>query len=97
MKSLNVINCFLNFIFRKTIEPSPPALPALPHVTITEPDEGPSKLTVLGDFDQGATDDFRDASSDEDNGNEEEKGDKARRKSVVTFNDNIERIEIETV
>jgi hypothetical protein len=52
---------------------------------------------VLGDFDHGATDEFRNTSDEDISENEEEQDDKTRRKSVVTFNDNVERIEIERV
>lgn len=73
------------------------ASPVLPRVTTTEPDKEFSNCTVLGDFDHGATDEFRNTSDEDISENEEEQDDKTRRKSVVTFNDNVERIEIERV
>jgi hypothetical protein len=69
----------------------------LPHINITEPEpyEELSNYTVLGDFDHEATDEFKNTSDEDVSENEEDKDDKTRRKSVVTFNDNVERIEIE--
>ncbi|XP_021934572.1 uncharacterized protein LOC110837076 isoform X2 [Zootermopsis nevadensis] len=79
----------------KETEPPPVASTILPRITTTEPDQELSNCTVLGDFDHGATDDFRGTSGEDVSENEDVKDEMTRRKSVVTFNDNVERIEIE--
>jgi hypothetical protein len=72
-----------------------PSVPhSLPHITITNPYEEIINGAVLGDFDQGATDDFQ-SSCDENENEESDNNGITRKKSIVTFNDNVERIEIE--
>lgn len=72
----------------------PPLSHSLPHITVTNPYEEISDCAVLGDFDQGATDDYQ-SSCDENEKEENGNNGITRKKSIVTFNDNVERIEIE--
>jgi hypothetical protein len=72
----------------------PPTSPSLPHITITNPYEEISNSAVLRDFDYGTTDDFQ-SSCDENEKEENDNNGMTRKKSIVTFNDNVERIEIE--
>lgn len=71
----------------------PPPSPSLPHITITNSYEELGDNAVLRDFDHGTSDDFQ--SLCDENEKEENDNGKTRKKSIVTFNDNVERIEIE--
>ncbi|PNF19600.1 hypothetical protein B7P43_G16780, partial [Cryptotermes secundus] len=71
-----------------------PPSPSLPRITITNPYEEISNGAVLRDFDHGTTDDFQ-SSCDENEKEENDNNGVTRKKSIVTFNDNVERIEIE--
>jgi hypothetical protein len=93
------LSVLIYFILREVTEPSPQASPSLPRTTAIEPEQKLSDGIVPGDFDHGTAHEYEDLSGDEDAGKNEEGEDDnsgmTRRKSVVTFNDNVERIEIE--
>jgi hypothetical protein len=72
----------------------PPPSPSLPHITTTAPYEELNTYAVLEDFDLGTTNDFQ-SSSNENEKEENDNNGMTRKKSFVTFNDNVERIEIE--
>jgi hypothetical protein len=92
-KHNNEDNILIYFISREVAELSP--LPhSLPQITITNPYEEIGNFAVLGDYDQGATDDYQ-SSCDENEKEENDNNGITRKKSIVTFNDNVERIEIE--
>jgi hypothetical protein len=83
------------FIPREVIQPSPPASPHLSGVITTKPDQERGNMIALDEFDSKSTSSNGDVSENEEEGNYENVV--TRRKSVVTFNDNVERIEIEEV
>jgi hypothetical protein len=88
------------FIPREVTQPSPPVSPHLSGVTTTKPDQEYDNVIALDEFDHGTVD-SKNAASNGDVGEKEEEGNYenaiTRRKSVVTFNDNVERIEIEEI
>lgn len=79
----------------EVIQPSPPASPHLSGVITTKPDQERGNMIALDEFDSKSTSSNGDVSENEEEGNYENVV--TRRKSVVTFNDNVERIEIEEV
>ncbi|XP_069705309.1 uncharacterized protein [Periplaneta americana] len=98
-------NPLTNVQFNNTtevIEPSPPVSPSLPRISGASMAVGTvpeySQWTML-DLDNGAADDLKTETSDSESRKDDDEEDDdngiTRRKSIVTFNDNIERIEIE--
>jgi hypothetical protein len=84
----------LIYVFSREVTELPQPSPSLPHITITNPYEELTNSTVLQDFDHGTTDEFQ-SSCDENEKEENGNNGMTRKKSIVTFNDNVERIEIE--
>lgn len=85
------------FLPREVIEPS---APLSPYLSTTKPEQELVNMTESNEFNQGTTD-VKNTASDGDGGEyqDDENSEKTvkRKKSLVTFNENIERIEIEEV
>jgi hypothetical protein len=85
------------FIPREMTEPS---APLSPHLSTTKPDQETVNMIVPNEFNQGTTDVKNTANNGDGGEHQEEKNSEktlTRKKSIVTFNENIERIEIEDV
>jgi hypothetical protein len=85
------------FILREVIQPS---APPSPHLSTTKQEQELINMIEPNEFNQG-TSDVKNTANNGDGGEHEDKKDSEnilkRKKSLVTFNENIERIEIEEV
>lgn len=85
------------FIPREVIQPS---TPPSPHLSTTKPDQELVNSIEPDEFNQETTD-LKNTENNGDGGENEDGSNfenvATRRKSVVTFNDNVERIEIDEV
>jgi hypothetical protein len=77
-----------------------PSAPLLPHLSTTKSDEELINMTEPDKFNQGTTDVQNTANNGDGGEHQDEKNSEnivTRRKSIVTFNENVEQIEIEEV
>jgi hypothetical protein len=91
------VKLLFNFIPREMIQPS---APLSPHLSTTKPDQEIINMIAPNEFNQGTTDVKNTANNgDGDEHQDEKKSEKTvtRKKSIVTFNDNIEKIDPEEV
>jgi hypothetical protein len=75
-----------------------PSAPPSPHLSTTKPEQELINMTEPNEFNQETTDVKNTANSGDGVEHQDEKNSEdivKRRKSIVTFNENIERIEIE--
>jgi len=80
------------FLPREVIQPS---APLSSHLSGTKPEQDFINMIEPNEFNQGTTDVKNTANNG--NGEHQDENIVTRRKSIVTFNDNVERIEIEEV